>query len=75
MRWIHLAIVILFVVAIAIFAIQNHQAVTMTFLGFSLSAPIAVLTIGVYVLGAITGSSLFALIRRSVKGARTAPAA
>ena len=75
MRWVHLAIVILFVAAILIFAIQNHETVTMTFLGFSVRAPIAVLTIGVYVLGAITGSSLFALIRRSVKGARPAPAA
>jgi lipopolysaccharide assembly protein A len=74
MRWVHLVIVILFAAAIVIFALQNSQAVTTTFLGFSLRVPLAVLTIGVYILGAITGGSLFALIRRSVKGARPARA-
>jgi lipopolysaccharide assembly protein A len=70
MRWVHLTVVILFVAAMVIFAIQNHQTVTMTFPGFSVRAPIALLTIGVYILGAITGGSLFALLRRSMRGAR-----
>jgi uncharacterized integral membrane protein len=70
-RWLHLVIVILFVAAIVIFAIQNLQVVTMAFLGFGMRAPVALLVIGVYVLGAITGGSLFALIRRSMQGARS----
>ncbi len=72
MRWIYLAIVILFVAATIIFAAQNLEVITVSFLGLSLRAPIALLTTGVYILGAITGGSLLALIRRSVKGARTA---
>jgi uncharacterized integral membrane protein len=71
-RWIHLAIVVVFVTATIIFAVQNLQVVTITFLGSGIRAPIALLTTGVYVLGAITGGSLFALIQRSVKGARSA---
>jgi putative membrane protein len=71
-RWIHLVVVVLFVAAMAIFALQNFEMVAMTFLGFSVRAPLALLTTGVYILGAITGSSLFALIRRSVQGARQA---
>lgn len=71
MRWIHLAIVVLFLAAIVIFSIQNLQVVTMAFLGFSVRAPVALLTIGVYLLGAITGGSLFALLRRSMQGARS----
>lgn len=71
MRWIHLAIVVLFIAAIVVFAIQNLQVVRMAFLGFSVRAPIALLTIGVYVLGAITGGSLFALMRRSMQAARS----
>ena len=71
MRWIHLAIVVVFIAAIIIFAIQNMQVIRMAFLGYSVRAPIALLTIGVYVLGAITGGSLFALIRRSVSVARS----
>jgi len=71
-RWIHLTIVIVLVAAAIIFAVQNLETVTITFLGFSISAPVALLTSAVYILGAITGSSLFALIRRSVVGARPA---
>jgi putative membrane protein len=67
MRWIYLAIVIVFVAAIIIFAVQNLAAVTMSFLGFSVRAPLAVMAAVVYVIGAITGGSLFALLRKSVR--------
>jgi putative membrane protein len=67
MRWIYLAIVIVFVAAIIIFAVQNLAAVTMSFLGFSVRAPLAVMAAIVYVIGAITGGSLFALLRKSVR--------
>lgn len=65
MRWIYLAIVILFAVATIIFAFQNLERVTMSFLGLSTRAPLAVLVAVVYFVGALTGSSLFALLRRS----------
>jgi lipopolysaccharide assembly protein A len=67
MRWIYLAIIVLFVAAIIIFAVQNLTAVTMSFLGFSVRAPLAVLAAVVYVIGAITGGSVFALLRKSVR--------
>ena len=72
MRWIHLAIIIVFVAVVIIFAAQNLDSVTIIFLSSSIRAPIALVTTAVYILGAITGSSLLALIRRSVKGARPA---
>jgi lipopolysaccharide assembly protein A len=67
MRWLYLAIVIVFVAAILIFAFQNLGIVTMSFLGFSVSAPLAILAAVVYVLGAFTGGSLFALLRHSLR--------
>jgi uncharacterized integral membrane protein len=67
MRWIYLAIIVLFVAVIIIFAVQNLMAVTMSFLGFSVRAPLAVLAAVVYVIGAITGGSVFALLRKSVR--------
>ncbi len=67
MRWIYLAIIVLFVAAIIIFAAQNLAAVTMSFLGFSVRAPLAVMAAVVYVIGAITGGSVFALLRKSVR--------
>jgi lipopolysaccharide assembly protein A len=42
----------------------------MSFLGFSLSAPLVVLAVVVYVLGAVTGGSLYALLRKSVRESR-----
>jgi uncharacterized integral membrane protein len=70
MRWAYLIIVILFVAAIVLFGIQNLGLVTMSFLGFSVRAPLAVVAVIVYVLGAITGGSLYALLRKSIQAAR-----
>lgn len=67
MRWLYLTIVVLFVAGIVIFAVQNLDLVTMSFLGFNLRAPLAILAAIVYVLGAVTGGSLFALLRRSLQ--------
>ncbi len=75
MRWVYLIIVVVFVAAIVIFAAQNLGMVTMSFLGFSARAPLALLTAIVYVLGAVTGGSLLALLRKSVLGSRARPAA
>jgi len=70
MRWVYIAIVVLFVAAILVFVVQNREAVTMSFLGFSLRAPLAILAAVVYLLGALTGGSLLALLRTSVQRSR-----
>jgi lipopolysaccharide assembly protein A len=70
MRWIYLAFILLFVVATLVFALQNLEVVTMSFLGFNVRAPLALLTVVVYLLGAATGSGLLALLRRSYEGSR-----
>lgn len=72
MRWFYLAVIITFVVATLIFAAQNFQIVTMSFLGISARTPLALLVVVVYLLGTVTGSSLLALLRRSVEAARHA---
>jgi uncharacterized integral membrane protein len=70
MRWIHIIIVVLFVAAIAVFALQNLGTVTMSFLGFSVRAPLAVMVAVVYLLGMVTGGSLWSLLRRSIEGSK-----
>jgi putative membrane protein len=70
MRWIYLAVIILFVAATVIFALQNFEVVTMSFLGLNARVPLAVLVAVAYLLGAATGGSLFALLRRSYEGSR-----
>jgi uncharacterized integral membrane protein len=70
MRWVHIAVIALFAAAIIVFVVQNRAGVTMSFLGFSVRAPLAVLAAIVYLLGAATGGSLFALLRKSVRASR-----
>jgi uncharacterized integral membrane protein len=70
MRWLHVIVVALFVIATCIFAIQNFEIVTLSFLGFSARAPLALLIAIFYLLGMATGGSLFALLRRSIARSR-----
>ena len=70
MRWIHMIVIVLFAAAIIVFVVQNRESVTMSFLGFGLHAPLAVLAAIAYLLGAVTGGSLLALLRKSVRGSR-----
>jgi lipopolysaccharide assembly protein A len=65
MRWIHLAIVVLFAVATLIFVWQNFETVTMSFLGFQARTPLALLIALAYLAGMATGGSLWSLLRRS----------
>jgi putative membrane protein len=72
MRWLNITVVALFAVATLLFAIQNFQIVTLSFMGLSARAPLALLVAIVYVLGMVTGGSLFALLRRSIARSRLA---
>ena len=55
MRGVHLTIIILLMAATLLFVLQNCDVVTISFLGFSIRAPLAILTAIVYVIGAVTG--------------------
>jgi len=44
----------------------------MPFLGSAFRAPLALIVLVVYVLGAATGGGLYALLRRSIQGSRAA---
>lgn len=70
MRWFYLATIVLFAAATILFSVQNREIVGMSFLGFSIRAPLALLTATIYILGAVTGGSLFALLRKSVRASR-----
>ena len=70
MRWIYLAVIVLFAAATIIFALQNFETVTISFLGLNARVPLALLAAVAYLLGTATGGSLFALLRRSYEGSR-----
>lgn len=68
MRWFHTIVIVALAAAILVFAFQNLQSVTTSFLGLRISAPLAVQVIIVYLLGMATGGSAWALIRWAWKG-------
>jgi putative membrane protein len=70
MRWFYLAVIVLFAVVTIVFAAQNFEPVTISFFRMNFSLPLAVQTVVVYLLGAATGGSLFALLRRSYAGTK-----
>ena len=70
MRWTNVIVVAVLVVAMLIFAVQNFQSVTMSFLNFRISAPLALLVVVVYLLGMVTGGSLWGLVRWAMEGTK-----
>jgi lipopolysaccharide assembly protein A len=70
MRWIYLAVIGAVAAATLIFALQNLQSVTISFLGLSISAPLALLVIVIYLIGMATGGSAWALLRWAVQGSK-----
>jgi lipopolysaccharide assembly protein A len=74
MRWVYIAVAAALVAATVVFAVQNLESVTVSFLSFRLSAPLAVLIAVIYVLGMVTGGSVWALIRWAVEGSKKAGA-
>lgn len=70
MRWVHTAVIAVLAIAFVIFAFQNLQSVTVAFLGFSMTLPLAILFIVIYLLGMATGGSAWALIRWAWQGSR-----
>jgi len=70
MRWLHMAVIGVFAAAVVIFAFQNLHLVTMSFLSFSARVPLALLAVGIYLLGTVTGGSLLAMLRQSFEGAK-----
>jgi len=72
MRWVYLAVIAILALVTLIFALQNFQSVTVSFLRLQLSAPLAVLIILIYLFGMATGGSTWALVRWAWQGSREA---
>jgi lipopolysaccharide assembly protein A len=70
MRWIYTAVIAVLAASVLIFAVQNHESVTVSFLGLSMSAPLALLVVVIYLLGMATGGSLWALMRWAIEGSK-----
>jgi uncharacterized integral membrane protein len=70
MRWVYLIVIAVLALAILIFALQNFQSVTVSFLRLQLSSPLAVLVVVIYLLGMATGGSAWAFVRWAWQGSK-----
>jgi lipopolysaccharide assembly protein A len=70
MRWLYLTIICLLAAVTLVFAAENMEIVSVDFLWFGVRLPLAFQVVAVYIIGMATGGSVWALIRRSVEGAR-----
>lgn len=70
MRWVHVALIVVFTGIVLLFKIQNLESATVTLFSMSMTLPVSLLIVGVYVLGMLTGSFLVSLLRSWIRGAR-----
>jgi putative membrane protein len=64
MRLLKTILLILFVIAVVIFAVQNMAVVKLSFLNWHLQIPLAFASMAIYVLGAFSGGILFSMLRK-----------
>ena len=69
MRYVYVALIVLFTAAVLLVKFQNLTSVTVSLLGMNATLPVSTLLILVYVLGMVTGSALFGLVRSWIRGA------
>jgi lipopolysaccharide assembly protein A len=67
MRFLQATILIVFLAAVAAFALQNNGLTRVAFLAWEVSAPLSLLIVGVYLLGMISGGAVFGFVRRSIR--------
>jgi len=70
MRLVYVGLIVVFTAIVLLFKIQNLESATVTLFSMSMTLPVSLLIVGVYVLGMLTGSFLVSLLRSWIRGAR-----
>jgi len=68
-RYLYVALIAVLTAIVLLFKFQNLERVTVSFLTASVTLPVSVLVLLVYVLGMFTGGSFVALVRSLIRGA------
>ncbi len=70
MRYVYLVLIVAFTAMVLLFKFQNLDAVTISLFSASLTLPLSVLVIAIYVLGMMTGGFIVSLLKSWIRGAR-----
>lgn len=73
MRFLLGLILLTFLGVVGLFAVQNTQPITVKFWDWSATAPVALLAVGVYLLGMVSGWSVVAFLRASIRRVTSVP--
>jgi uncharacterized integral membrane protein len=69
MRYVYMALIAILAAVVILFKVQNLESVTVSLFAASVTLPVSVLVLLIYVLGMLTGGFLLALLRSWVHGA------
>lgn len=69
MRYVYMALIAVLAAIVILFKVQNLDSVTVSLFSASVTLPVSVLVLLIYVLGMLTGGFLLALLRSWVHGA------
>jgi lipopolysaccharide assembly protein A len=67
MRYVQAILLFVFLGALGIFAVQNTNTITVRFLHWGIPAPLALITVAVYLLGMLTGWTVVAFVSRALR--------
>ena len=73
MRYVYIGLIVAFTALVVLFKFQNLETVTVSLFSASMTLSVSTLVMLLYVLGMLTGGSLFALMRGLIRRARRAP--
>lgn len=73
MRYVYIGLIVAFTALVVLFKFQNLETVTVSLFSASMTLSVSTLVMLIYVLGMLTGGSLFALIRGLIRRARRTP--
>jgi lipopolysaccharide assembly protein A len=69
-RYVYIGLIVAFTALVLLFKVQNLETVTVSLFSASISLPVSILVVGVYLLGMFTGGFVVALLRSWIGGAR-----
>ena len=73
MRVIQAILFLAFLGAIGLFAVENRDFITIVFWEWKITGPVALLVIAAYLLGMLSGWTVVAFVRRSLRKVREHP--
>ncbi len=71
MRYVYIGLFVLVTAAMLLFKVQNLSSVTIAFLTMTITLPLSVAMVAVYLLGMVSGGALIAGMRSLLQKART----